>query len=441
MSRDKAIDKIPCAIYSRTSGEEGLSQDFNSLHAQRESCDLYISSQRSEGWLALQDNYDDGGFSGGNLERPALKRLIKDIESGLIKVVVVYKIDRLSRSLIDFTKLVEIFDRHGVSFVSVTQSFNTTNSMGRLTLNILLSFAQFERENSAERVRDKVAASRRKGIWMGGFPPLGYDIEKRRLIVNQDEADLIRHIFQRFTELGSGTRLVADLNQDGYQTKTWTSKSTGTIHEGRKFDKGVLYRLLNNRVYIGEAVHKGKSYPGEHDAILDKRLWDQVHSILSKDSRQRANFARAETPALLKGIIYCRHCGRAMTTSHTRKNSGKQYRYYLCMNASKNRYDNCPIRMVSAGEVETLVFNQIKKIFRSPEVVIGTWKKLDGMKEREVTKILKNIDPVWEELFPREQARIIQLLVSRVEVSKEIMEIHLRMEGLDTLVHELGDAA
>ncbi len=343
MKPKKAVSKVSCAIYTRTSTDENLDQEFNSLDAQRESAENYISSQRSEGWIGLQDHYDDGGFSGGNLNRPALNRLLKDIESGKVNVVVVYKIDRLSRSLIDFTKLVEIFDRHGVSFVSVTQSFNTTNSMGRLTLNILLSFAQFERENSAERVRDKVAASRQKGIWMGGFPALGYDIENRRLLVNKKESNLVQHIFQRFSELGSGTGLIEELNQAGYQTKTWTSKSTGTLHKGRAFDKGVLYRILNNRVYLGEAVHKGNSYPGEHDAILDKRLWDKVHSILSSDSRKRANVTRAETPALLKGIIYCRHCRRAMTTSHTRKSGGKQYRYYLCMNASKNRYDHCPV--------------------------------------------------------------------------------------------------
>jgi site-specific DNA recombinase len=441
MKPKKAVAKVSCAIYTRTSTDENLDQEFNSLHAQREACESFISSQRSEGWLGLQDQYDDGGFSGGNLNRPALNRLLKDIESGKVNVVVVYKIDRLSRSLIDFTKLVEIFDRHGVSFVSVTQSFNTTNSMGRLTLNILLSFAQFERENSAERVRDKVAASRKKGIWMGGFPPLGYDIANRRLLVNKKEANLVQHIFQRFSELGSGTLLIEELNKAGYKTKTWTSISSGTLHKGRSFDKGVLYRILNNRVYLGEAVHKGKSYPGEHDGIINKRLWDKVHSIISSDSRKRGNVTRAETPALLKGIIYCRHCRRAMTTSHTRKNGGKQYRYYLCMNASKNRYDHCPVGMISAGEMEAIVFDQIQKLLRSPEVVMGVWNKSEGVKEREITKALRNIDPVWEELFPREQARVIQLLVSRVEVSSEILEVHLRLEGFESLVQELGEAA
>ena len=440
MSQKNPVKKTHCAIYTRTSSDEGLDQEFNSLHAQRESCESFIASQRSEGWMAHQDRFDDGGFSGGTLDRPALKRLLREIESGQVNVVVVYKIDRLSRSLMDFSKLVETFDRHDVTFVSVTQSFNTTTSMGRLTLNILLSFAQFERELSAERIRDKVAASRKRGLWMGGFPPLGYDIEDRRLLVNPEEADLIRHIFQRFTELGSGTTLVEELNRDGHRTKTWTSSSTGTLHDGRKFDKGVLYRLLSNRVYLGQAVHKGVAHPGEHDAIIDQSLWGKVHAILARNPRQRANATKAETPALLKGIIRCRHCDRAMTTSHTRKKGGKQYRYYLCMNASKNRYDHCPIRMISAGEVEAVVFDRVQQVLRTPEMVMGTWKNSEGVKERDITKALRNIDPVWKELFPREQARIIQLLVSRVEVSRELIEVHLRMEGLENLVQEMGEA-
>lgn len=313
--------------------------------------------------------------------------------------------------------------------------------MGRLMLNILLSFAQYERENGAERVRDKVAASRKKGIWMGGFPPLGYDIKNRRLIVNEEEANLIRHIFHRFARIGSGTKLVKELNCDGYRTKTWTSKSTGTLHEGRDFDKGVLYRLLNNRVYLGEAVHKNKSYPGEHDAIITKKAWEKVHSILQRDQRKRSNMARDDSPALLKGILFCRHCGRAMTTSHTKKKGGKRYQYYLCMNASKNSYDSCPIRNVSAGEIDGIVFDRIKQLFQTPEVIVGTWKAASGLKEREVTKALKTVGPVWSELFPVERARIAQLLVSRVELSMEVVEVHLRLEGLDSLVQEMEDAA
>ena len=285
--------RLRCAIYTRKSSEEGLDMEFNSLDAQREACEAYIASQRSEGWVATRERYDDGGFSGGTIERPGLKQLLTDIDDGLIDVVVVYKIDRLSRSLMDFSKLVEIFDRNGVTFVSVTQSFNTTTSMGRLTLNILLSFAQFEREVIGERIRDKVAASRKRGIWMGGYVPLGYDVQDRKLLVNDDEAASVRRIFERFVELGSATVLARELRRDGFRNK-----------QGTLIDKGYLYRLLNNRVYRGEAVHKGKAYPGEHDAIIDDDLWDRAHAILQESPRKRANNSRSRTPALLKGLIF-----------------------------------------------------------------------------------------------------------------------------------------
>ena len=244
------IKKVRCAVYTRKSSEEGLDMEFNSLDAQRESCEAYIASQKPEGWILVPDRYDDGGFSGGTLERPALKRLLADIESGRVDVVVVYKIDRLSRSLMDFAKLVEVFDRCNVTFVSVTQSFNTTTSMGRLTLNILLSFAQFEREVIGERIRDKFAASRKKGMWMGGCPPLGYDVRERKLVINAAEAATVRMIFERFLAVGSATVLARTLAAEGVTTK-----------RGRPIDKGYLYRLLNNQAYIGMAVHKGVAYP------------------------------------------------------------------------------------------------------------------------------------------------------------------------------------
>ena len=259
--------RLRCAIYTRKSSEEGLDMEFNSLDAQRESCEAYIASQRAEGWACMREHYDDGGFSGGTLDRPGLKTLIEDIEDGLVDVVVVYKIDRLSRSLMDFSRLVEVFDKHGVTFISITQSFNTTTSMGRLTLNILLSFAQFEREVTGERIRDKFAASRAKGMWMGGFVPMGYDVVDRKLVVNEAEAAMVRHMFQRFVELGSATTLTRELVANHVLNK-----------RGKPVDKGFLYKLLRNRLYLGEVVHKGTSYPGEHQAIIDQPLWDQVHA-------------------------------------------------------------------------------------------------------------------------------------------------------------------
>ena len=277
--------------------------EFNSLDAQRDACEAYVTSQKAEGWAAIRERYDDGGFSGGTLDRPGLKRLIQDIEAGLIDVIVVYKIDRLSRSLMDFSKLVEVFDRNGVTFVSVTQSFNTTTSMGRLTLNILLSFAQFEREVTAERIRDKVKASRMKGMWMGGYVPLGYDVCNRKLVINEAEATTVRRAFEGFVEIGSATVLARELRRDGFRNK-----------QGTLIDKGYLYRLLNNRVYRGEAMHKGTAYPGEHEAIIDARLWEQVHDILGESPRKRANNSRTQSPALLKGLIFTAN-GAAMTPS------------------------------------------------------------------------------------------------------------------------------
>jgi site-specific DNA recombinase len=430
--------KIRCAIYTRKSSEEGLDMEFNSLDAQREACEAYVTSQKREGWLFVPDHYDDGGFSGGTLERPALKRLLADIEAGRIDCVVVYKIDRLSRALVDFTKLVEVFDRHNVTFVSITQSFNTTTSMGRLTLNILLSFAQFEREVIGERIRDKFAASRKKGMWMGGMPPLGYDVHERKLVVNEKEATLIRHIFERFIKVGSATALVKELNAEGRRTKSWTTQN-GRLREGRPFNKGTIYKLLGNRIYIGEAVHKGKSYPGEHQAIIPMLLWDKVRAVLAENTRTRANRSRAQTPALLKGIIFGAN-GKAMTPSHTRKN-GILYRYYVNMDAIKMGRDAPGLRHIAAGEIEEAVIAHVRAILRSPEIVARTWRAANGdtakVTEQEIIDALQQLDPLWDQLFPTEQARIVRLLVKRVEASEDGIEIHLRCDGLESLAEEL----
>src|SRR5262249_29386411 len=316
------VRKLRCAIYTRKSTEEGLDMEFNSLDAQREACSAYVASQRAEGWVELADQYDDGGFSGGTLERPALKRLLADIEAGPVDVVVVYKIDRLSRALMDFAKLVEVFDRHGVTFVSVTQSFNTTTSMGRLTLNVLLSFAQFEREVIGERIRDKVAASRKRGMWMGGFVPMGYRVENRKLVIYEREAAVIRRIFERFLKVGSATTLARQLRAENVRS-----------HRGRIIDKGNLYRILRNRVYVGLAVHKGVAYPGEHASIVSQAMWDKAQSILRESPRIRACRSRAATPALLKGLLFG-PTGRAMSPTHPRR-GGRLYRYYVCQAALK----------------------------------------------------------------------------------------------------------
>jgi DNA invertase Pin-like site-specific DNA recombinase len=422
--------KLRCAVYTRKSSEEGLEQEFNSLHAQREACEAYIASQRSEGWVLVRDQYDDGGISGGTLERPGLKRLLADIEDGLVDVVVVYKIDRLSRSLADFARLVEVFDRNGVTFVSVTQSFNTTTSMGRLTLNILLSFAQFEREVTAERIRDKVAASRKKGMWMGGVPPYGYRVENRKLVVDEDTAAHVRCIFDRFLEIGSCTELAREVGARGIRTP-----------RGNRIDKKYLYRLLSNRAYIGEAVHKGDSYPGEHEAVIDRETWDRVHAILQESPRKRAARTRADTPALLKGLLFGPD-GSAFSPTHTRK-GGRLYRYYVSQTVLRHgaRFAPCPVGRVPAGEIEAAVIDQLRAVFRQPEIVAGTWKAARAhaadISEADARAALQQLDPLWDELFPAEQARIVALLVERVDIGTEGLNLRLRIDGLHGLARDL----
>jgi DNA invertase Pin-like site-specific DNA recombinase len=423
----KSTRRLRCAIYTRKSSEEGLEQEFNSLHAQREACEAFIASQKSEGWALVRDQYNDGGISGGTLERPGLKQLLADVEDGLVDVVVVYKIDRLSRSLMDFSKLVEVFDRNGVTFVSVTQSFNTTTSMGRLTLNILLSFAQFEREVTAERIRDKVKASRMKGMWMGGYVPLGYDVVDRKLVVNEEEAAKVRMVFERFVEVGSATVLARELRKDGFRSK-----------QGALIDKGYLYRLLNNRVYRGEAVHKGEAYAGEHEAIIDTRLWEQVHDIMGESPRKRANNSRTQTSALLKGLLFTA-TGAAMTPSSTKKGT-RRYRYYVSMDLLKNREtpeDSIP-RRLPADTAEAAVVAEIRRVLPTPETAAHVIAALDrdDIPEAEAIAALKDFPELWTQLFPAEQARIIQLLVRRVTVTAEGL-IDLRPDCIAGVMRDL----
>jgi DNA invertase Pin-like site-specific DNA recombinase len=422
------VRRLRCAVYTRKSSEEGLDMDFNSLDAQREACHAFIASQKAEGWIAVRDDYDDGGFSGGNLDRPALVRLLRDIEDGLVDVVVVYKIDRLSRSLMDFSKLVDAFDRNGVTFVSITQSFNTTTSMGRLTLNILLSFAQFEREVIGERIRDKVAASRRRGMWMGGTVPLGYRVENRKLVIDESEASTVRSIFERFLKVGSATLLARQLREEGVSSR-----------KGRLVDKGFIYKLLANRIYIGDAMHKGTAYPGQHQAIISRDLWDKAHAIMAESPRARGCKTRAQTPALLKGLIFAPN-DVAMTPTHTRRN-GKLYRYYVALTVLKIGPDACPIRRVPAGEIEGVVVEQLRAALRTPEIVAATWMRAKAQEgttpENDVRQALHQFDNLWDELFPAEQARIVQLLVERVDLTLEGASITMRTDGLNTLVTEL----
>jgi site-specific DNA recombinase len=424
-----ATRKFRCAVYTRKSSEEGLEQEFNSLDAQREACEAYVASQRSEGWVVVREHYDDGGISGGTLERPALQRLLSDIEDGLVDVVVVYKIDRLSRPLMDFSKLVEVFDRNNVTFVSVTQSFNTTTSMGRLTLNILLSFAQFEREVTSERIRDKIRASRMKGMWMGGSPPYGYKPTDRKLVIDEAQARNVHWIFARFLEIGSATELAREVARRGIRTP-----------RGNPVSKNFLYRMLNNRAYIGEAVHKGQRYPGEHHRLVDQKTWDGVHSVLQQSPRLRAGNTRAEPPALLKGLLHGED-GAAFSPTQTRK-GGRLYRYYVSQTALKHGAGKCPVARVPAAEIEAAVIGRVRSMLRAPEVVISTWRaaqpECEGLAEEQVRQALAALDPLWAELFPAEQARIVRLLVERIDIGADGLKIRFRDKGLAQMAAEAG---
>src|SRR5271154_1724216 len=326
-----------CAVYTRKSSEEGLEQDFNSLHAQREASEAFIKSQQGEGWKLVQTAYDDGGLSGGNMERPALQRLLEDIRHGLIDVVVVYKVDRLTRSLADFARMVEVFDAQGVSFVAVTQQFNTTTSMGRLTLNVLLSFAQFEREVTGERIRDKIAASKKKGIWMGGMVPLGYEVHERRLVVNEAEAARVREIFGRYLELGSVRLLMEEMNRRGIRSKVRVARN-GKTSGGNSFFRGALYVLLSNPIYIGEIRHKGVRHPGLHEPILDRQLWEKTQLLLRSQAVRGASRATKSVASPLLGRLFD-ESGQSLTPSHAVKGE-RRYRYYVSRSLIKETADS-----------------------------------------------------------------------------------------------------
>jgi len=362
-----------CAVYTRKSSEEGLEQAFNSLDAQREACEAYIKSQAHEGWKLVKTAYDDGGFSGGTMERPALQRLLVDVRQGLVDVIVVYKIDRLTRSLADFARIVETLDRQGASFVSITQQFNTTTSMGRLTLNVLLSFAQFEREVTGERIRDKIAASKRKGMWMGGNLPLGYDLQDRQLVINDKEAETVRYIYQQYLELGTVSALQAELRRLNIVSKTWISGS-GRKKGGVGYSRGALYYLLRNPLYVGRIAHRGATYDGQHPAIVPQDLWDQVQAMLTRNRRDTHRTARATQPCLLAGYLYDDR-GHLMSPSHSRKPTGQRYRYYVSQALLQGRADEAgSVRRVSAEAIESIIDRRLCEAL-PPQQQQQAWSK------------------------------------------------------------------
>jgi site-specific DNA recombinase len=352
-----------CAIYTRKSSDDGLEQEFNSLDAQREACEAYVTSQRHAGWIALTEMYDDGGLSGGTIERPALQRLLSDIKAGKVQIIVVYKVDRLTRSLADFAKIVDVLDAHDASFVSVTQQFNTTTSMGRLTLNMLLSFAQFEREIAGERIRDKIAASKAKGMWMGGNVPLGCDVRERKLVVSEAEASTVRMIFQRYAELGSVALLKAELERAGIVSKR-REGADGELSGGKRFSRGALYLMLQNWLYRGNVAHKEKIYPGQHEAIIEPELWQAVQDRLAAGRREQSMAVGAEAPSLLSGLIFDSDGARLSPTHAVKK--GKRYRYYVSTALiTRSRSEHPKGRRIPAGDIEGLVLDRLRALFAS----------------------------------------------------------------------------
>jgi site-specific DNA recombinase len=506
---------VRCAVYCRKSTEEGLDREFNSLDAQREAGEAYIGSQRHEGWTCLPERYDDGGFTGGNLERPALKRLLADVEAGKIDCIVVYKVDRLSRSLLDFARLIATFDEHQVAFVSVTQQFNTASSMGRLVLNVLLSFAQFEREIISERTRDKIAATRRKGKWSGGVPLLGYDLDPSgpRLLVNEDEAVRVRAIVALYLEHKGLVPVVQELGRRGWVNKRWVTRS-GRERGGKAFTKTSLHKLLTNPAYTGRVRYKGEIHPGEHAAIIDTATWQKVQSLLAHNGRTGGAMVRNRFGALLKGLLRCVPCGCAMTPTHTMRKGGRRYYYYVCMQAQKRGWQSCPSKSVPAGEIERLVLEHVRRVGQDPTLIrdvlaeaqrqaqerkdqlqaerrsleneLARWdaevrqlvdqvrpgdargaaltrlaelqQRITGAESRmrevcgeqetlgqgldkeRAAQALTKFDPVWETLAPREQVRVVQLLVERVDYDGPAGKVAIRFHaaGIQNLAEELA---
>jgi DNA invertase Pin-like site-specific DNA recombinase len=408
-----------CAVYTRKSTEDGLEQEFNSLDAQYEACAAYAVSQRHEGWVLLPDRYDDGGFSGGNMARPGLQRLLADITAGKIDVILVYKIDRLTRSLADFAKIVEVLDKAGASFVSITQSFNTTTSMGRLTLNMLLSFAQFEREVTGERIRDKIAASKRKGMWMGGPVPLGYAVENRKLVPHDAEAKLVRHIMERYLELGSVVELADELNAQGHRTKV-QHRTSGPHRGGCLFRRGTLYHLLSNRIYIGELCHKGEYFPAEHTPIVPFELWDRVQAKLKDGACGSSRRLRAKQPSLLTGFVFDGE-GRAMTSTHATK-PGRRYRYYV---TRPDQLDGTLAWRVSAYDLEQLVCERLSALLMDQHFIAGL---CPNMTAEELQQLLRRADLAAATLrsgSAHDKAALLANLLQRISLGEDAIELML----------------
>jgi DNA invertase Pin-like site-specific DNA recombinase len=414
-----------CAVYTRKSSEEGLEQDFNSLHAQREASEAFIKSQQGEGWRLVKTSYDDGGLSGGNMERPALQQLLEDIRHGLIDVVVLYKVDRLTRSLSDFAKMVEVFDAQGVSFVAVTQQFNTTTSMGRLTLNVLLSFAQFEREVTGERIRDKIAASKRKGIWMGGCPSIGYDVRDRRLVVNQTEATTVRQIYHRYLEVGSVPKLKKDLDGRGVVSKIRVSRK-GTRSGGQSFSRGALYELLSNPIYIGEIRHKRERHPGQHEAILERKLWETVQQRLLNGAARTSEPQTKALPSPLAGRVFDENGEPLYSQGAVRR--GQRYRYYVSRALVRgSKVEGQRGWRVPGSELERAVAIAARSILDDKAAILEALQGA-GMGDADVSQVF-TLAADWRKrlLSEMEQSKALVELVGKAILTDEGIQLGLNI--------------
>lgn len=427
---------VRCAIYTRKSTEEGLEQEFNSLDAQREAGEAYIKSQQHEGWSCLLSQYDDGGYTGANMERPAIRRLMADIEAGKVDCVVVYKVDRLSRSLLDFARIMETFERQKVSFVSVTQAFNTASSMGRLVLNVLLSFAQFEREMISERTRDKIAAARRKGKWSGGMPILGYNVCQTKLVVDENEAERVRQIFQRYLEQESLLPVVKELERRGWLTKQWTTKK-GLARGGRPIDKHSLYQTLTNVAYIGKVRYKDEIHGGEHQPIVDVDVFAQVQALLQRNGRSGGRAVRNKQGALLRGILRCASCDCGMNHAYSTKDS-RQYRYYVCHRAQTRGWKSCPAPSIPAGEIERFVVNEIKSVGSDHSIIQATLAQARRQAEEQIERLEVERTSLWTRL--RDDHAALGRLATASPGDHGLVEAHDRIRNAERRVTEIDDA-
>jgi len=421
---EKKTEKVRCAIYCRKSVERGLDMEFNSLDAQREAAEAYIASQKANGWECLPEHYDDGGFSGGNMERPALKQLLADAEAGKLDLIVVYKIDRLSRSLCDFAELNKMFDKWGVAFVSVTQEINTNTSTGRMMLNILMTFAQFEREISATRVKDKMAATRKKGKWIGGNVPIGYKVVDKKLVIDEEKAPIVKRIFRRYLEIQSPKQIAWELNADGLTTL-----------KGRPWDKPHIYRIINNCTYVGKVFYEGEIWEGEHTGIIDQETWDTAQKFLKTNAPCRDNTRKQESIAPLKGILRCGHCNSSMIPVKSRR-WGREYHYYHCCRDMKRSISICPVKQVSAGEIEKLVEDRLKDILNSPEILIAVAQQT-GMRANEIGTMFSK--DFWEEITPGETQRLMQILLEQVTVNEDGVVMEIRTAGIESITEAYND--